>query len=74
MRIIDTRWDEVEDEEMLAELYGWVNEKYPLIIWSKNDLKIWVDTHPITIENTYDCIVSDKIISQCKLIYPEVII
>ena len=74
MRVIDTRWDEVEEEELLAELYDWAAKKYPLITWSKNDLKIWTNIHPITIENTYDCIVSDGIISQCKLIYPEVII
>lgn len=74
MKVIDDEWGGLSNEELLTELYAWVIEKYPLLYWNENDLKIYTDIHPITIEDTYDCIVSKSIVSQCKVSYPEAIL
>ena len=74
IKVINDEWHGLSEDELLIELYTWVIAKYPLLYWNNDDLKIWTDIHPITIKDTYDCIVSNNIISQCKKIYPEAII
>ncbi len=74
MKAIDDDWGGVSDDELLTELYEWLKEEYPLIYLNEYDLEIYTDIHPITIEDTYDCIVSKSIISQCKVSYPEALL
>ena len=81
MILINRKWDDVENDEMIAELQEWITTQYPLLEVSKSDLTILTYhcpiIYPLTIEKVEArncCTVSDNVIEQCKLIYPEVII
>lgn len=59
---------------MEEELLLWLKEQYSLLYLNEYDLKIESEFNTNILDDVFNCSISNSLISQCKVSYPEALI